>query len=69
MHFHNLLAIIIWKQIEYHQSNKNLIKVPWEHENMTAMNIIHTLFGNASSFSTGGPGKGMHARATMNLLH
>ena len=33
------------------------------------MNVINTLFGNATSFSSGGPGKGMHARATKNLLH
>ncbi len=31
---------------------------------MTAMNIISTILGQASSFSTGGPGKGMHSRAT-----
>ena len=38
----------------------------WTHENMTAMNVINTILGNASSFSTGGPGKGLHSRATKN---
>ena len=33
------------------------------------MNVVNSLVGNSSSFSTGGPGKGMHARTTKNLLN
>jgi processing peptidase subunit alpha len=36
---------------------------------MEMMNIIRTVLGNASSFSSGGPGKGMHSRCTKNLLN
>jgi predicted Zn-dependent peptidase len=43
--------------------------VPWKHEDMVVFNIINTLLGQSSSFSTGGPGKGMHSRTTKNLLN
>jgi|JI6StandDraft_1071083.scaffolds.fasta_scaffold01168_30 processing peptidase subunit alpha len=33
------------------------------------MHILRTLLGNASAFSSGGPGKGMHSRCTKNLLN
>jgi len=36
---------------------------------MTLMNVINTILGNSSSFSTGGPGKGMHSRSTKNLVN
>lgn len=36
---------------------------------MTAYMVLNTLLGNSSSFSTGGPGKGMHARTTKNMLN
>jgi len=36
---------------------------------MVALNIVNTLLGQSSSFSTGGPGKGMHSRTTKNLLN
>ena len=35
---------------------------------MTLMNVINTILGNSSSFSTGGPGKGMHARTSKNCI-
>ncbi len=35
---------------------------------MTAMNVINTILGSSSSFSTGGPGKGMHSRTTKNSI-
>lgn len=43
--------------------------VPWNHDEMVVFNIVNTLLGQSSSFSTGGPGKGMHSRATRNLLN
>lgn len=43
--------------------------VPWRHEDVFAFQVLNTLLGNASSFSTGGPGKGMHSRTTKNLLN
>ena len=36
---------------------------------MELLNILRVLLGNASSFSSGGPGKGMHSRCTKNLLN
>lgn len=36
---------------------------------MELFNILRVLLGNASSFSSGGPGKGMHSRCTKNLLN
>lgn len=43
--------------------------VPWKSENVFAFQVLNTLVGSSSSFSTGGPGKGMWARATKNLLN
>jgi len=43
--------------------------VPWTHDEMVSFNIVTSLLGQSSSFSTGGPGKGMHSRATRNLLN
>lgn len=43
--------------------------VSWTHEDVFAFQVLNRLLGSSSSFSTGGPGKGMHARASTNLLH
>lgn len=37
--------------------------VAWNHELMPAFAVLHMLFGGATGFSTGGPGKGMLNRA------
>lgn len=42
--------------------------VPWSHEDVTAFYVANTLIGNATSFSTGGPGKGMYCRAITNMM-
>lgn len=42
--------------------------VPWNSEDVSAFYIANTLIGNATSFSSGGPGKGMHSRAITNLM-
>lgn len=36
---------------------------------MELFNILRVLLGTASSFSSGGPGKGMHSRCTKYLLN
>jgi processing peptidase subunit alpha len=36
---------------------------------MELFNILRVMMGSASSFSSGGPGKGMHSRCTRNLLN
>lgn len=41
----------------------------FKSEQMEMMNILRILVGSASSFSSGGPGKGMHSRSTKNLLN
>lgn len=42
--------------------------VPWTHPEVTAFYVMNTLMGNATSFSSGGPGKGMYCRAIVNLM-
>lgn len=42
--------------------------VPWNSEDVSAFYVANTLIGNATSFSSGGPGKGMHCRAITNLM-
>ena len=42
--------------------------VPWTHEDSTTFYVMNQIFGSASGFSVGGPGKGMYCRAIMNLL-
>mmetsp|Transcript_24358 Transcript_24358/g.21509 ORF Transcript_24358/g.21509 Transcript_24358/m.21509 type:complete len:497 (+) Transcript_24358:73-1563(+) len=43
--------------------------VSWTHEDVFAFQVLNNLMGSSASFSTGGPGKGMHSRATTNLLN
>lgn len=43
--------------------------VPWNNQDIFAFQVLNTLMGSSASFSTGGPGKGMHSRATKNLLN
>ena len=40
--------------------------VPWSHPDMVVFGVLQTLIGNATGFSMGGPGKGMHCRAIRN---
>ncbi len=42
--------------------------VPWKHEDVPAFYLMNTLIGSATSFSSGGPGKGMYCRAITNLM-
>jgi len=37
--------------------------VPWNHKLMPAFAVLHTIFGSATGFSVGGPGKGMLNRS------
>ena len=37
--------------------------VPWNHKLMPAFAVLHALFGKATAFSVGGPGKGMLSRS------
>jgi processing peptidase subunit alpha len=43
--------------------------VDYRDTRMELYNILRILLGSASSFSSGGPGKGMHSRCTKNLLN
>lgn len=43
--------------------------VDYKDTRMELYNILRVLLGSASSFSSGGPGKGMHSRCTKNLLN
>merc|ERR1712086_1091622 len=42
--------------------------VPWNHEDVSAVYLMNTLIGQATAFSSGGPGKGMYCRAVTNLM-
>ncbi|CDW73099.1 peptidase m16 inactive domain containing protein [Stylonychia lemnae] len=42
--------------------------VPWHSTEMPAFFVMNTLIGNAQSFSSGGPGKGMYCRAITNMM-
>ena len=41
---------------------------PWVDKNVPAFYLMNTLIGSATSFSSGGPGKGMYCRAITNLM-
>lgn len=40
----------------------------WRDENVPAYYLMNSLIGSATSFSSGGPGKGMYCRAITNLM-
>jgi len=42
--------------------------VPWNHADVPAFYLMNTLIGQATAFSSGGPGKGMYCRAVTNLM-
>ena len=42
---------------------------PSKSPKMELHNVLRVLLGSASSFSSGGPGKGMHSRCTKNMLN
>jgi processing peptidase subunit alpha len=41
---------------------------PWTSPTMSVFFLLQTLIGNATPFSSGGPGKGMYARAYTHLM-
>ena len=41
---------------------------PWNHPDSTIYFVMNTLLGQASVFSSGGPGKGMYCRAITQLM-
>jgi predicted Zn-dependent peptidase len=41
---------------------------PWATTNIPVYYLMSTLIGSATSFSSGGPGKGMYCRAITNLM-
>jgi len=41
---------------------------PWTDPDMAAFQVMNTLVGSATGFSSGGPGKGMYARAVTNMM-
>lgn len=41
----------------------------WNSNDYVAMNVLHMLMGGGSSFSAGGPGKGMHSNLYLNVLN
>jgi predicted Zn-dependent peptidase len=42
--------------------------VPWNHDLMPSLAVLHMIFGSATGFSVGGPGKGMLNRSHKNIL-
>jgi len=41
----------------------------WNHKDVVAMCVLEQLMGGGSSFSSGGPGKGMYSRLYINVLN
>jgi processing peptidase subunit alpha len=41
---------------------------PWASKDVHAYYVMNQLIGQATAFSSGGPGKGMHCRAVTNLM-
>lgn len=41
---------------------------PWSSSDVSAYYVMNQLIGQATAFSSGGPGKGMHCRAVTNLM-
>lgn len=41
----------------------------WNSDDLAPVTVLQMLLGGASSFSTGGPGKGMHSRLYTNVLN
>ncbi|KAM3135333.1 hypothetical protein pb186bvf_012631 [Paramecium bursaria] len=42
--------------------------VEFSHPDLTKLHIINQIIGSSSSWSSGGPGKGMRSRSTLNLM-
>lgn len=42
--------------------------VNWTSEELPSFYVMNSLIGSATSFSSGGPGKGMYCRAITNLM-
>lgn len=42
--------------------------VPWSDPDVPAFHVANTMLGQATAFSSGGPGKGMYCRAVTNLM-
>jgi len=57
--FHNLPSVSVSLCFE---------SVPWTHPDMPVFSVLQGLMGNATGFSMGGPGKGMHCRAVANIF-
>jgi len=41
----------------------------WNSSDLVPVTVLQTLLGGGGSFSTGGPGKGMHSRLFLNVLN
>lgn len=57
-----------WTESPHTNITLGFQSVPWKHEDLTAFYVANTLIGNATSFSSGGPGKGMYSRAITNMM-
>jgi len=42
---------------------------PWGSKDVFTLQVLNALLGTSTSFSAGGPGKGMHSRSSTNLLN
>ena len=57
-----------WTESPSTSINLAFESVPWGHSDVTAFYIMNTMIGSATSFSSGGPGKGMYCRAITNVM-
>ncbi|AFZ79081.1 mitochondrial processing peptidase alpha subunit, putative [Theileria equi strain WA] len=45
------------------------VKSGWNSSDLVVLTVLQSLLGGGGSFSTGGPGKGMHSRLFLNVLN
>lgn len=57
-----------WTESPQTQITVAFESVPWSSSDVQAFYVMNTLIGSATAFSSGGPGKGMYARAVTNLM-
>jgi predicted Zn-dependent peptidase len=57
-----------WTESPQTSINLAFESVPWGHEDVHAYYLMNTIIGQATAFSSGGPGKGMYCRAVTNMM-
>lgn len=68
-HYKGGIHRILYEEEPYFEFGVVFPGCEFKSDKMELYNILRILLGTASSFSSGGPGKGMHSRCTKHLLN